>query len=120
MPNQKWSKTKSSEQRIQHAKNGCRVCWQAASFRIALAWTTFALAVYASLGTVTVVRSAILCTLFVLAFCVEMLNTAIELGVDRISLEWHALARDAKDVAASASFLAYFAAFTMCGVFVVF
>lgn len=31
----------------------------------------------------------------------EALNTAIELVVDMVQPEWHALARDAKDVAAA-------------------
>lgn len=38
----------------------------------------------------------------VLVISAEALNTALELVVDLASPEWHALARDAKDVAAAA------------------
>ena len=38
--------------------------------------------------------------------CAEALNTALELMVDLASPEWHALARDVKDVAAAAVLLA--------------
>lgn len=41
-----------------------------------------------------------------LVFCAEALNTGIELVVDLASPEWHALARDAKDVAAAGVLLA--------------
>jgi diacylglycerol kinase (ATP) len=38
----------------------------------------------------------------VLVVAAEALNTALELVVDLVSPQWHALARDAKDVAAAA------------------
>lgn len=40
----------------------------------------------------------------------EALNTALETVVDLVSPEWHALARDAKDIAAGAVLLATLAA----------
>jgi diacylglycerol kinase (ATP) len=41
-----------------------------------------------------------------LVLTAEALNTALELAVDLASPDWHALARDAKDVAAAAVLLA--------------
>lgn len=41
-----------------------------------------------------------------LVLCAEALNTAIEFAVDLTSPDWHALARDAKDIAAGAVLLA--------------
>lgn len=51
-----------------------------------------------------------------LVFCAEGLNTAIEFVVDLVSPQWHALARDAKDVAAGAVLLASLAAAASGGV----
>lgn len=45
-----------------------------------------------------------------LVMATEALNTALELAVDLASPEWHALARDAKDVAAAAVLMASFCA----------
>jgi diacylglycerol kinase len=45
-----------------------------------------------------------------LVMAMEAMNTAVELVVDLASPEWHALARDAKDVAAAAVLLASIAA----------
>ena len=41
----------------------------------------------------------------VLVLVVELLNSAIETAVDRIGLEWHALAKKAKDLGSAAVFL---------------
>ena len=48
-------------------------------------------------------------------FTAEALNTALELVVDLVSPEWHALARDAKDVAAGAVLLASIGAVVVGG-----
>lgn len=48
-------------------------------------------------------------------FTSEALNTALELVVDLVSPEWHALARDAKDVAAGAVLLASMGAVVVGG-----
>ena len=42
----------------------------------------------------------------VLCLLVELLNSAIENVVDRISLEWHPLAKKAKDMGSAAQFTA--------------
>jgi diacylglycerol kinase len=53
---------------------------------------------------------ALLAAVIGLVFCAEALNTAIEILTDLVSPRWHALARDAKDVAAGAVLLASVAA----------
>lgn len=53
---------------------------------------------------------AVLCLSMGLVLCTEALNTAIEFAVDLASPNWHALARDAKDIAAGAVLLASLAA----------
>ena len=42
----------------------------------------------------------------VLCLLVELLNSAIENVVDRVSLEWHPLAKKAKDMGSAAQFTA--------------
>ncbi len=55
-------------------------------------------------------RWAALVGAIALVLVAEALNTALEFAVDLASPEWHALARDAKDVAAGAVLLAALAA----------
>lgn len=50
-----------------------------------------------------------------LVLAAEALNTALELAVDLASPQWHALARDAKDVAAAGVLLASLAALAVGG-----
>ncbi len=45
-----------------------------------------------------------------LVMCAEAMNTALEHAVDLASPQWHAMARDAKDVAAAAVLIASVAA----------
>lgn len=49
---------------------------------------------------------ALMIAVVLLVLIVELLNSAIEATVDRISLEDHALAKRAKDIASAAVFLA--------------
>ena len=49
---------------------------------------------------------AVLALTIAVVLAAEALNTAIEAVVDLVSPEWHALARDAKDVAAAAVLIA--------------
>ena len=58
---------------------------------------------------------ALLAAVIGLVFCAEALNTAIETLTDLVSPKWHALARDAKDVAAAAVLLASLAALAVGG-----
>lgn len=51
-------------------------------------------------------ESVLLAVPLVLCLLVELLNSAIENVVDRISLEWHPLAKKAKDMGSAAQFTA--------------
>jgi diacylglycerol kinase (ATP) len=51
------------------------------------------------------VECALLCGSLALVLIVELLNSAIEAVVDRVSLDWHELSRRAKDLASAAVFL---------------
>ena len=54
---------------------------------------------------VTRVERAILVLVPLLSLAIELLNTAIENAVDRISLDLHPLSRDAKDMGSAAQFI---------------
>lgn len=51
-------------------------------------------------------ESVLLAVPIVLCLLVELLNSAIENVVDRVSLEWHPLAKKAKDMGSAAQFTA--------------
>ena len=53
----------------------------------------------------TLVQSALLLGAVLLVLVVELINSAVEATVDRISLDSHELARKAKDVASAAVFV---------------
>jgi diacylglycerol kinase (ATP) len=55
----------------------------------------------------------LLCMAIVLVLTMEMLNTAIETTVDMISVEYHPLAKIAKDIAAGVVFIASIGALTL-------
>jgi len=85
---------------------GLRSAWQAESaFRqelaLALVLAPIALAVPASLT-----QKAILIACVMLVLITELLNSAVESTVDRISLEHHDLAKRAKDIGSAAVFIA--------------
>ena len=52
------------------------------------------------------VEVALLAGSVLLVMIVELLNTVIEAAIDRISLEWHPLAKRAKDMGSAAVLLA--------------
>ena len=54
----------------------------------------------------TGVERALLVSSALIVLCAELLNTALEAAVDRISLEIHPLARRAKDIGSAAVMLA--------------
>jgi len=54
----------------------------------------------------TGVERALLVSSVLIVLCAELVNTALEAAVDRISLEIHPLARRAKDIASAAVMLA--------------
>ncbi|MES2187716.1 MAG: diacylglycerol kinase [Pseudomonadota bacterium] len=51
------------------------------------------------------VETGLLCGAVVLVLVVELLNTGIESAIDRIGPEWHALAKQAKDMGSAAVLL---------------
>ncbi|SFP43656.1 diacylglycerol kinase [Pseudomonas borbori] len=51
------------------------------------------------------VERALLIAVVFLGLIIELLNSAIEATVDRISLEWHPLSRQAKDMGSAAQLL---------------
>ena len=55
---------------------------------------------------VNVTQRLLLVASFMLVLVVEMINSAIEAAVDRISLDIHPLAKRAKDMGSAAVFLA--------------
>lgn len=52
------------------------------------------------------IEVALLAGSVLLVMIVELLNTGIEAAIDRISLEWHPLAKRAKDMGSAAVLLA--------------
>jgi len=92
-------------QSFRHAGSGLRVLMRQANARIHLAVAVLV----CGLGGwfhITAAQWAALALAIALVIGVEALNTAVELVVDLASPQWHALARDAKDVAAAAVLIA--------------
>jgi diacylglycerol kinase (ATP) len=76
-----------------------------AAFR-QLVWLSLLLIPLALLLDVGRVERAVLIAVVFLALIVELLNSAIEATVDRISLELHPLSKQAKDMGSAAQLLA--------------
>jgi len=76
-----------------------------AAFR-QLAWLSLLLIPLALLLDVSRVERAVLIAVVFLALIVELLNSAIEATVDRISFELHPLSKQAKDMGSAAQLLA--------------
>lgn len=55
---------------------------------------------------VTAIEQALMIAVCLLAIIIELINSAIEAVVDRISLEKHALSKNAKDMGSAAQFVA--------------
>ena len=56
--------------------------------------------------SVSRVERALMTAVCLLALIVELLNSAIEAAIDRISLDLHPLSKDAKDMGSAAQFVA--------------
>jgi diacylglycerol kinase (ATP) len=76
-----------------------------AAFR-QLVWLSLLLIPLALLLDVSRVERAVLIAVVFLALIVELLNSAIEATVDRISFELHPLSKQAKDMGSAAQLLA--------------
>jgi diacylglycerol kinase (ATP) len=88
-----------------YSLDGLRAGLDEAAFRQELALSVVLIPLGAYLGR-TGVERAILVGSVLLVWIVELLNSAVEATVDRISLEDHALAKRAKDLGSAAVMLA--------------
>ena len=69
--------------------------------------STSPLTKYTTVRTPTLTQKAMLVGSVLLVLVVELLNSAVESTVDRISLDDHELAKRAKDVGSAAVFVAF-------------
>jgi diacylglycerol kinase (ATP) len=84
---------------------GLRTAWQSeAAFRQECLLSAFLIPAGLWLGQNAVERALLLGTCFVVLI-VELLNTAVEYVVDRVSMDHHRLSGQAKDVGSAAVFL---------------
>ena len=103
-------KGRSGLARIWHATgysmDGLKAAWRGeAAFR-QLVLLNLVLIPIALLLDVSRVERAVLVGVVFLALIIEVLNSAIEATVDRVSLELHPLSKQAKDMGSAAQFLA--------------
>lgn len=107
-------KTRRGLDRLLHATRfsaaGLRHGWKEPAFRFEAFLAVAMLPASAWLGR-TWVEIAVLAGVVVLVLIVELLNTAIEVAVDRIGPEWHELSGRAKDLGSAAVFLSLLLAF---------
>jgi diacylglycerol kinase (ATP) len=87
-----------------HACDGLRFARNHPAFRIELLVSVAMIPLALWLGKNGVER-AVLATSVLLVMVVELLNTGIEAAIDRISPEWHALSKRAKDMGSAAVLL---------------
>jgi diacylglycerol kinase (ATP) len=101
-------KSRKGLSRILHAGGyslaGLRVGWRETAFRqeALLALVMIPAAFWLGQGWVQV---ALLAGVVVMVMVVELLNTAVERVVDRVSPEWHELSKHAKDLGSAAVLL---------------
>lgn len=88
-----------------HSLNGFKACFRTEeAFRQEVALATFLLPIGLWLGENAMEKSLLAGSVFIVLI-VEMLNTAVERAIDRISLEHHPLSGEAKDIGSSAVLL---------------
>lgn len=88
-----------------YSLQGLRAAWHEKAFRLEAIWAMVLLPAAFGVGRHWMeVAALIACVVLVLV--VELLNSAIEATVDRVGLEWHALAKKAKDLGSAAVLLA--------------
>jgi len=84
---------------------GLRACFRSEeAFRIESILSVFLIPLAVILGE-TALETAMLLFPIVLVLLVELLNSAIEAVVDRVSLDYHELSKKAKDIASGAVFV---------------
>ena len=84
---------------------GLRAGWHEKAFRQEAIAALFMVPLAFWLGQ-NWIEVALLAGSVLLVMIVELLNTGIEAAIDRISLEWHPLAKRAKDMGSAAVLLA--------------
>lgn len=92
-----------------HATNGLRLSLRERNARVQAAAGLVAIALGATLG-LSRVEWAVLTLTIALVLALETVNSAIEALVDLVTLDYHPLAKRAKDLAAGAVWLAALAA----------
>ncbi|WP_048438293.1 diacylglycerol kinase [Caenimonas sp. SL110] len=101
-------KLRTGFNRVMHATgyslNGLRRGWREPAFRLEAILAIVLVPASLWIGR-SWVESAVLAATVVLVLIVELLNTAIEVTVDRIGPEWHELSGRAKDLGSAAVFL---------------
>ena len=102
-------KGKTGLTRVWNALNyslaGLRAGWHEKAFRQEAIAALFMVPLAFWLGQ-SWIEVALLAGSVLLVMIVELLNTGIEAAIDRISLEWHPLAKRAKDMGSAAVLLA--------------
>lgn len=97
---------------LKFSLQGLKRSWQEESIRVQIALLVILFPLALWLGNTVTERLLLSLSLFAVII-VELLNTAIEVAIDRISTEKHPLSKEAKDLGSAAVFLTM-----MCVVFV--
>jgi len=88
-----------------YSAEGLRACFRSEeAFRIESILSVFLIPLAFNLGE-TALETAMLLFPIVLVLLVELLNSAVEAVVDRVSLDYHELSKKAKDIASGAVFV---------------
>jgi len=88
-----------------YSAEGLRACFRSEeAFRIESILSVFLIPLAVILGE-TALETAMLLFPIVLVLLVELLNSAVEAVVDRVSLDYHELSKKAKDIASGAVFV---------------
>ena len=88
-----------------YSADGLRACFRSEeAFRIESILSVFLIPLAVILGE-TALETTMLLFPIVLVLLVELLNSAIEAVVDRVSLDYHELSKKAKDIASGAVFV---------------
>ena len=88
-----------------YSAEGLRACFRSEeAFRIESILSVFLIPLAFILGE-TALETTMLLLPIVLVLLVELLNSAVEAVVDRVSLDYHELSKKAKDIASGAVFI---------------
>jgi diacylglycerol kinase (ATP) len=88
-----------------YSAEGLRACFRSEeAFRIESILSVFLIPLAFILGETALEKTMLLFPI-VLVLLVELLNSAVEAVVDRVSLDYHELSKKAKDIASSAVFI---------------